>query len=177
MEILADRPPTARVAINIHQVLEHVKAIALAGFAKGLRIREEYDPSLPPVLGDRDGLIQVFLNLLKNAAEAVAKEGGEIVLATAFRQGFRLAMPGSDRRVELPLAVTVSDNGSGIPEAVRAHLFDPFVTTKAKGTGLGLALVAKIIDDHGGVVEFASETGRTVFSVMLPVFRPQGAKA
>ncbi len=177
MEILADRPPTARVAINIHQVLEHVKAIALAGFAKGLRIREEYDPSLPPVLGDRDGLIQVFLNLLKNAAEAVAKEGGEIVLATAFRQGFRLAMPGSDRRVELPLAVTVSDNGSGIPEAVRAHLFDPFVTTKAKGTGLGLALVAKIIDDHGGVVEFASETGRTVFSVMLPVFRPQGDKA
>ena len=156
-------------AVNIHSVLEHVRRIAAAGFAHHVRFVENYDPSLPPVLGNRDQLIQVFLNLVKNAAEAVPPEGGEIILGTAFQHGVRLAVPGSDSRVHLPLMITVQDNGAGIPADLHEHLFDPFVTTKSSGTGLGLALVAKIVGDHGGVVEFESQPRRTAFRVMLPM--------
>ena len=113
--------------------------------------------------------MQVFLNLVKNAAEAAPAGNGLITLATRYQQGVRLAVTGSDARVHLPLLVTVEDNGPGIPEDVRPHLFDPFVTTKSGGKGLGLALVAKIVGDHGGVIEFDSEPGRTVFRVMLPM--------
>jgi two-component system nitrogen regulation sensor histidine kinase GlnL len=129
---------------------------------------EEYDPSLPPVPGDRDLLLQVLLNLVKNAAEAVPDTDGEIILTTAYRHGLRLMGPDGSRRL-LPLMVSVADNGGGIPDQIKPHLFDPFVTTKRNGTGLGLALVAKVIGDHGGVIEFDSEPGRTVFRVFLPV--------
>ena len=129
---------------------------------------EEYDPSLPAVPGDRDLLLQVLLNLVKNAAEAVRDTDGEIILTTAYRHGLRLAGPDGGRR-HLPLVVSVADNGGGIPDDIKPHLFDPFVTTKRNGTGLGLALVAKVIGDHGGVIEFDSEPGRTVFRVFLPV--------
>src|SRR3546814_703438 len=134
-----------------------------------VRFVEQYDPSLPPVLGDRDQLVQVFLNLIKNAAEAVPEDHGEIVISTAYRHGVRLAVRSTGERVGLPLMVVVQDNGSGIPEDLGQHLFDPFVTTKPGGHGLGLALVAKIVDEHGGVIEFESEPRRTVFRVMLPM--------
>jgi two-component system nitrogen regulation sensor histidine kinase GlnL len=168
MEGFADHRPIARGAVNIHEVLERVRRIAQSGFARHVHLIEEYDPSLPPVLGDRDLLVQVFLNLVKNAAEAAPNADGEIVLTTAYRHGLKIRVAGRGR-THLPLMVSVRDNGAGIPEEVRPHLFDPFVTTKRHGRGLGLALVAKLVGDHGGVVECDSEPRRTVFRVFLPV--------
>ena len=174
MEVFADERPVQREPVNIHVVLERVKTIARTGFARNIRIVEEYDPSLPPVYANRDQLVQVFLNLLKNAAEAIGSaRDGEIMLKTAFRPGIRMAVPGSRSKVSLPLEFSVTDNGPGVPEDLLPYLFDPFVTSKANGTGLGLALVAKIIGDHGGVIECESQPRRTTFRLLMPAFTPQ----
>jgi len=174
MEAFSDHRPIERQAINIHQVLERVRKVAQSGFARHVRLVEEYDPSLPSVLGNHDLLVQVFLNLVKNAAEALHEGDGEIILTTGYRHGLRLAIPGGEGRQFLPLMVSVTDNGAGIPEDLRPCLFDPFVTTKRHGSGLGLALVAKVIGDHGGVIEFDSQPRRTVFRVFLPVVAQDG---
>jgi two-component system, NtrC family, nitrogen regulation sensor histidine kinase GlnL len=178
MEVFGDERPLSAEPVNIHQVLDHVKRLAETGFAQGTRISVDFDPSLPPVPGSRDKLIQAFLNLVKNATEAIAetREPGRIMLRTAFRPGMRLAVPGTGARVSLPFMIEVEDTGPGVAESLKPHLFDPFVTTKRTGTGLGLALVAKIIGDHGGVIECESAPKRTVFRVLLPLQdrRPRG---
>ncbi|MCW5696565.1 MAG: nitrogen regulation protein NR(II) [Bauldia sp.] len=171
MEVFSDERPLEREPVNIHVVLEHVKRLAQSGFARNIAFFEEYDPSLPAVYANRDQLVQVFLNLVKNAAEALGDRGdGEIFLTTAFRPGMRLSVKGSSDRVTLPLEFCVRDNGPGVPSDMTAHLFDPFVTTKPNGTGLGLALVAKIIGNHGGVIECDSQPGRTIFRILMPAF-------
>jgi two-component system nitrogen regulation sensor histidine kinase GlnL len=180
MEMFSDRPIERR-AVNIHSVLDHVRRVAQSGFACHLRITEEYDPSLPSIWGDRDQLIQILLNLVKNAAEAVSEGGatggvGEIHLATAYHHGVRVAVAGSSERVHLPLQVMVRDNGPGIPESLRSTLFEPFVTTKRGGQGLGLALVAKLVANHGGLIECDSRPGRTTFRLSLPA-QPPGQPA
>ena len=171
MEVFGDERPVEREPVNIHVVLDRVKKLALSGFARNIKFAENYDPSLPFVLANRDQFIQVFLNLVKNAAEAIGDQAdGQIELTTAFRPGVRLQIPGSKTRVSLPLEFCVKDNGAGVPSDLLPHLFDPFVTTKPTGTGLGLALVAKIVGDHGGIIECESQPRHTIFRVLMPMF-------
>jgi two-component system nitrogen regulation sensor histidine kinase GlnL len=170
VEQFGDLRPAQRRPVNIHDVLDRARRAAKAGFAAHVRFSEDYDPSLPPTAGDPDQLLQVFQNLMKNAAEAAPRIGGAISIASAFRPGVKMQRPGGQSE-SLPLVVTVSDNGPGIPDTLIRDIFDPFVSSKVNGTGLGLSLVSKLVSDHGGVVECDSRPGRTRFRVRLPIWR------
>ena len=153
--------------VNIHDVLDRARRSALLGFGAHMRIIEDYDPSLPLTFGDPDQLLQVVLNLLKNASEAAGSVGGDIRIRTYFEHSFRLRRSDGSGH-SLPLQIEIIDDGPGLPEGIKDDIFDPFVSGKDNGTGLGLALVSKIISDHDGWISVTSVPGRTVFRLSLP---------
>lgn len=168
--------------INIHIILDHVRRLAENGFAKHIRFIEKYDPSLPDVLGDNDRLIQVILNLIKNASEAIDHGDGEIVITTSYQQGVRFRVSGHGQahireKLSLPICISIKDNGIGIPEDVRPHIFDPFVSNKPGGSGLGLPLVAKIIEELGGAIDFHPLSRGTEFRLFLPLHKNKKTEA
>ncbi len=169
-EHFSDDRPAMRNAFNIHDILDRAIRSAQAGFGTDVRFIKEYDPSLPDASGDADQLLQVFQNLLKNAAEAVEKGRGIIRIRTSYKSGVKFAISGTKRET-LPLQIEFIDNGKGIPENIANDVFEPFVSSKANGTGLGLSLVSKIVTNHGGLVECnALDTG-TAFILRLPIWK------
>jgi two-component system nitrogen regulation sensor histidine kinase GlnL len=153
-------------SVNIHEVLDHVLNLAVAGFGANCIFRPRFDPSLPPVHGHYDRLVQTFLNLVKNAVEASGPEA-DITVSTSYRHGIWI-MGAQGRRVRLPIEITIRDNGPGIPDQIKGHLFDPFVSGKEGGSGLGLALVARFISEMGGTVTCDNHPeGGALFRVQL----------
>ena len=167
-EIFGDLGPLVKSNINIHDVIAKTKELAKAGFASHVRFLEEYDPSLPDIQGNFDQLIQVFLNLLKNSSEAVSENGGFIKIKTSYQSGIKI-LSANNRMEDLPISISIIDNGRGISEDFIDKIFEPFVGTKIGGSGLGLSLVSKIIADHGGTIECNSDFNKTIFNLNLPV--------
>lgn len=160
---------------NIYPLLDRAVDVALAGFGSGMNLSREYDPSLPDALVDADRLVQVMINLLKNAVEALkGQDNPRMVVTTAFRHGFSITRAGGRAPVTLPIEIQVMDNGPGVPESIRDVLFNPFITTKRTGQGLGLALVDKLVRDMGGLVQYervedkGTGSAMTVFRLLLP---------
>ena len=171
IDVFAEIGPAPEKPVNIHEALARARRVLeSSGALAELNFQEVFDPSLPLVRGDFEGLVQIFLNLIKNAADAARIGGKEILIKTAYRHGLRLAADGRREWGALPIEVSVQDNGPGIPKELQSDIFDPFVTTKPGGHGLGLAVVAKIVGDHAGAVEFESEPFRTIFNIHLPLF-------
>ncbi len=167
VEQFGNLSPPDRKPVNVHDVLDRARRSALLGFGAHMKIIEDYDPSLPLALGDPDQLVQVVLNLLKNASEAAGITGGKIRLHSYFEHSFRLRRSDGSGQ-SLPLQIEVIDDGPGLPPDIKDDIFDPFVSGRENGTGLGLALVSKIISDHNGWISVDSVPGRTVFRISLP---------
>jgi len=171
VEQFGNLAPPERRAINVHGLLDRAQKSAEVGFAANMRLIEEYDPSLPATWVDPDQFMQVFLNLLKNAAEAAGEKGGTIRIRTFYDHGLRLRRP-DGTGTGLPLQVEIIDDGPGLPAEIAGQVFEPFVSGRENGTGLGLALVSKIISDHDGWVSVESRPGKTKFRISLPVAPP-----
>ncbi|RKF15187.1 PAS domain-containing sensor histidine kinase [Roseovarius spongiae] len=172
VEEFGNLAPPRRAAFNIHDVLDRARRSAQVGFAAHMTITEDYDPSLPPALGDADQLLQVLQNLLRNAAEAAGGRKGAIRLRTHYDHSLR--MRGAARA--LPLQIEVIDDGPGLPPDIAEDVFDPFVSGRENGAGLGLALAAKIVAGQGGWITVASAPGDTMFRISLPRARPDEAE-
>jgi two-component system nitrogen regulation sensor histidine kinase GlnL len=166
------RPPNLQTA-NIHDVIERARMSAALGAAKRMTFKDEYDPSLPATLADTDQLLQVFANLFANAAEAAGEAGGTITIRTFFEGGLRLAQA-EGGEIAVPLQIEIIDDGPGIPEALIDSVFEPFVSSRENGTGLGLALVSKIVAAHRGSIVVSSRPGRTAFRISLPIQPTRG---
>ena len=171
MEIFSDSSQIKKEKINMHTIFNHVKMIAENGFAKDIKFYEKFDPSLPDVDVNKDLLIQVFLNLIKNSTEAIKRNAaeGEITLSSSFLSSVRISLPTTNRKIELPLCFSIEDNGGGIAEGLFDSIFDPFISSKKDGKGLGLAIVSKIIQDHDGVIECQLTKKGTKMSILLPI--------
>lgn len=158
--------------VNLHEILESVRNLVSAEFPAGLTVVRDYDVSLPTFEADREQLTQIFLNLMRNAAQAMEKEiaagSARITLKTRVARGVVIRR----RRCRLAVVIDVIDNGPGIDPAIREKIFYPLVTTRAHGTGLGLSIVRTYAERNGGEVELESEAGRTDFRIVLPLDGP-----
>lgn len=171
MQSLSRRTPPELGPCNLHEAVRRARAVLEAG-GKAPAIVEEFDPSLPPVLANTDALVQVVLNLMVNAAEACAgRPQPRIIVRTRFASGLQLHRTSEGSPVRLPIEVRISDNGPGVDPALRDHLFEPFVTTKKSGQGLGLALVRRMVRDMNGRIVHERDDGQglTHFRLHLPV--------
>ena len=171
METLGDKSPKRANAVNIHEVLHRAAKVMSTEKGRKVKFTEHYDPSLPAIIADEDTLMQALLNLIKNAVEAIEQSGlgGEIKLTTQFRSGVRRRRDGDGVTSSLPIEIQIQDDGPGISEPIRAQIFQPFVSNKPTGQGLGLAVVSKIIKAHDGIIEVHSRPGKTTFSILLPL--------
>jgi len=175
VDVFGDERPLEGELINIHVILDRVKLLAKSSEAKNIKFIENYDPSLPKIFGNSDQLVQVFLNLIKNSTDALKNiKNPQIKLFTSYKPGIRISIAGAEKRISLPFEIIIEDNGAGVAQNILPNMFDPFVTTKQNGSGLGLAMVAKIVGDHGGVIDVKSRVGKTSFKILMPLASAQG---
>ena len=168
IEGMASDAPVSSSELNIHEVLDHSIRITKASFGRHVDIKTQYDPSLPPLFADREMLVQAFINILKNASEAIQKNG-QIIISTSYSLHAYFAAVGGKRTAHLPLQIEIMDNGTGIPDELQDLIFEPFISSKSAGSGLGLAMVASVISDHGGMVSAHSKPAETTITINLPL--------
>lgn len=168
MEVFSDDRPVRYTRENIHHILDHVIAVAKSSVGDSVSIKATYDPSLPDIQANWSQLVQVYLNLILNAAEAAPDETGYVQVKTSYRHGTRMRIGLESEPTALPIEVTIIDNGPGVADILVQSMFDPFVSSKKNGKGLGLALAAKIVTDHHGFIGYQRLDGRTQFRTMLP---------